>query len=120
LEKYGIIKRNYFTEAWGISVDKELLIPIILLIVCITPIIWAQISTQRMSQEEREKRMQKIEQKRNEYIHRNDPPKTENSQVKCPYCGSTQIQMINRKWSPITGFLTNKVDRVCVNCKSKF
>ena len=42
------------------------------------------------------------------------------SQVKCPKCGSTQIQMVPRKWSFMTGFLTNKVDRVCMNCKHKF
>lgn len=42
------------------------------------------------------------------------------SQVRCPKCGSTQIQMVPRKWSLMTGFLTNKVDRVCVNCKHKF
>lgn len=42
------------------------------------------------------------------------------NQVKCPKCGSTQIQMLPRKWSFMTGFLTNKVDRVCVNCKYKF
>lgn len=40
--------------------------------------------------------------------------------VKCPKCGSTQIQMVPRKWSLFTGFMTNKVDRVCVNCKCKF
>ena len=40
--------------------------------------------------------------------------------VRCPRCGSTQIQMVPRKWSLLTGFLTNKVDRVCVNCKRKF
>ena len=40
--------------------------------------------------------------------------------VRCPWCGSTQIQMVPRKWSLLTGFLTNKVDRVCVNCKKKF
>lgn len=39
---------------------------------------------------------------------------------KCPKCGSTQIQMVTRKWSLLTGFMTNKVDRVCVNCKHKF
>ena len=38
----------------------------------------------------------------------------------CPYCGSTNIQLIRRKWSLLTGFLTNKVDRYCVNCKRKF
>lgn len=40
--------------------------------------------------------------------------------VKCPKCGSTQIQMVPRKWSLGMGLLTNKVDRVCVNCKKKF
>lgn len=40
--------------------------------------------------------------------------------IKCPKCGSTQIQMVQRKWSLLTGFLTNKVDRVCMNCKCKF
>lgn len=40
--------------------------------------------------------------------------------VKCPKCGSTQIQAVSRKWSLMTGILTNKVDRVCLNCKHKF
>ena len=40
--------------------------------------------------------------------------------VRCPDCGSTQIQLVNRKWSFLTGFFTNKVDRVCLNCKTKF
>ncbi len=39
---------------------------------------------------------------------------------KCPKCGSTNIQLVKRKWSPLMGFMTNKVDRVCVNCKNKF
>lgn len=42
------------------------------------------------------------------------------NQVKCPKCGSTNIQMVQRKWSLLTGFMTNKVDRVCVSCKYKF
>ncbi len=41
-------------------------------------------------------------------------------EVTCPRCGSTQIQMVNRKWSLMAGVLTNKVDRVCINCKKKF
>lgn len=41
-------------------------------------------------------------------------------QVYCPKCGSTQIQAVPRKWSLMTGFLTNKIDRVCLNCKHKF
>lgn len=40
--------------------------------------------------------------------------------IYCPKCGSTQIQLVNRRWSLLTGFLTNKVDRVCMNCKIKF
>lgn len=40
--------------------------------------------------------------------------------IKCPKCGSTNIQLVKRKWTPIMGFMTNKVDRVCVNCKHKF
>ncbi len=42
------------------------------------------------------------------------------NQVRCPKCGSTNIQLIPRKWSLLTGFMTNKVDRICVNCKNRF
>lgn len=42
------------------------------------------------------------------------------SKVVCPRCGSTQIQIVQRKWSPLTGFFTNKVDRVCLRCKHRF
>lgn len=38
----------------------------------------------------------------------------------CPKCGSTQIQVVSRKWSLFTGVLTNKIDRVCLKCKNKF
>ncbi len=40
--------------------------------------------------------------------------------VRCPKCGSTNIQIVPRKWSVLTGYMTNKTDRVCVNCKHKF
>ena len=40
--------------------------------------------------------------------------------VHCPRCGSTNIQVVPRKWSILTGYMTNKTDRVCVNCKHKF
>ena len=43
-----------------------------------------------------------------------------NTEIKCPICGSTNIQLVSRKWSLLTGILTNKVDRVCMNCKDKF
>lgn len=42
------------------------------------------------------------------------------SGVLCPKCGSNQIQIVEKKWSFLTGFLTNKVDRVCVRCKHRF
>lgn len=45
---------------------------------------------------------------------------TSTGMVKCPKCGSTQIQLVNKKWSATSGFLTNKVNRVCVSCKHKF
>lgn len=50
----------------------------------------------------------------------NTPPPPPPPPVTCPKCGSTQIQLVNRKWGLFTGILTNAVDRVCVNCKHKF
>lgn len=44
----------------------------------------------------------------------------EKNKPRCPKCGCTEFQMVPRKWSPLTGFLTNKVDRVCVKCKTRF
>lgn len=40
--------------------------------------------------------------------------------VKCPKCSCTNIQVVPRKWSFWTGFLTNKTDRVCVKCGYKW
>lgn len=40
--------------------------------------------------------------------------------VRCPRCRSTAVQLVPKKWSPLTGFRTNSVMRVCVNCKHKF
>lgn len=39
---------------------------------------------------------------------------------KCPKCNSSNIQIVPRKWSIITGIFTNKTDRVCVNCMYKW
>lgn len=52
----------------------------------------------------------------------NSPLVNDNSPdiVHCPRCRSTQIQMVPRKFSLLTGFATNKLDRVCVRCKKKF
>lgn len=42
-------------------------------------------------------------------------------QVKCPKCGSTQIEIKKRGWKITTGFLgSSKNERVCVNCLHKF
>ena len=43
-----------------------------------------------------------------------------NGVVRCPKCGSTAVTAVQRKWSPVTGFMTNKVDRVCMHCKHKW
>lgn len=40
--------------------------------------------------------------------------------VRCPRCRSTEIQLVPRKFSLLTGFATNKFDRVCVRCKKRF
>lgn len=40
--------------------------------------------------------------------------------VSCPKCGSTNIQIVPRKWSLLTGIFTNKTDRVCVKCKHRW
>lgn len=44
----------------------------------------------------------------------------DNIQILCPKCGSAQIQAVPQKWSLLTGILTNKINRVCLNCKHKF
>ena len=39
---------------------------------------------------------------------------------RCPKCGSTSIQIVNKKWGLIMGFATNKTKRVCANCCKEF
>jgi len=41
-------------------------------------------------------------------------------QVRCPKCKSKDFEIVVRKWGVATGILTNKIDRVCRNCKHKF
>lgn len=52
----------------------------------------------------------------------NSPLVNESSsdKVKCPRCRSTEVQLVPRKFSLLTGFATNKFDRMCVKCKKKF
>ena len=40
--------------------------------------------------------------------------------VRCPRCRSTHVQMVPRKFSLLTGFATNRIDRVCVRCQKRF
>ncbi|SHO50614.1 zinc-ribbon domain-containing protein [Anaerocolumna xylanovorans] len=48
------------------------------------------------------------------------PQAVDNIEIRCPKCGSSAFDMVSRKYSLFTGFKTNKVDRVCRNCKHKF
>ncbi len=52
----------------------------------------------------------------------NSPLINDNSpdMVRCPRCRSTQVQMVPRKFSLLTGFATNRIDRVCVRCQKRF
>lgn len=44
-----------------------------------------------------------------------------NDLVRCPKCGSTQIQLQKRGWSLATGLIgSGKNERVCLNCLYKF
>ena len=40
--------------------------------------------------------------------------------ISCPKCGCTNIQVVPRKWSILTGIFTNRTDRVCAKCKHKW
>lgn len=40
--------------------------------------------------------------------------------VRCPYCQSTEVQIVPKKFSILTGFGTNSFNRICVRCKRKF
>lgn len=44
-----------------------------------------------------------------------------NGNVMCPYCGSTQIQIVKKGYHWFWGLLgSDKNERVCVHCKIKF
>ncbi len=40
--------------------------------------------------------------------------------VQCPYCFSTEVQLVPKKFSILTGFATNSYNRVCVRYQKKF
>lgn len=51
----------------------------------------------------------------NPLVNDNTPEK-----VRCPRCRSTEIQLVPKKYSLLTGFATNKFDRMCVRCQKRF
>lgn len=69
-----------------------------------------------MSNREEDKNISdKIDYYENLILNENDE-----DDCKCPECGSTNIQIVPRKWSLLTGIFTNKTDRVCVTCNCKW
>lgn len=56
----------------------------------------------------------------NYYYEKDKPDFLKPPVPKCPKCGCTNIQVVPKKWSFFTGFLTNKTERVCANCKYKW
>lgn len=62
-----------------------------------------------------------FEQFKKDEVARNQAVAAQRNQApRCPKCGSTNFDMVKRNWSATTGFMTNKVDRVCRNCKHRF
>lgn len=60
-------------------------------------------------------------QKSREYDEFNKKLRTdENGNILCPFCGSTQIQVVKEKYNLLQGFSTNKNERVCLRCMKKF
>lgn len=57
---------------------------------------------------------------RNEAFRKIRKGRTSANAIKCPHCGYGKFQRVSRRWSPLTGFFTNKVDRVCERCKKRF
>ncbi len=47
-------------------------------------------------------------------------PEEKETKILCPHCFSSQYQLVPRKFSLLTGFATNKVDRICLKCNKRF
>ncbi len=84
-------------------------------IISLIILIWCYVSSSKLTPEEKEKLRQKREE-----LRLGIPPHDENGNIVCPRCGSTQIELSKRRWSPVTGFYTNKSERICMNCMKKF
>lgn len=62
-----------------------------------------------------------VDKKSREYDEFNEKLRTdENGNILCPFCGSTQIQIVKQKFNLLQGFSTNKNERVCIRCMKKF
>ena len=88
----------------------------LVLFIILTLIIWYAVKRSKVTPEQKAAEEKELAARREAFAN----PVDENGNVKCPYCGSLQIQMVPRKWSPVTGFFTNKADRVCMRCTRKF
>lgn len=42
------------------------------------------------------------------------------NEVRCPRCFSKEIQLVPKRFSILTGFATNRYDRMCIRCRKKF
>jgi DNA-directed RNA polymerase subunit M/transcription elongation factor TFIIS len=99
----------------------SLLIPIILIPLSIHYYKDAKAESLNMSLDDYNKiKNDEVEKWRQDFQDSKKPKLDENGKVMCPKCGSSNIQVLNKKWSATTGFMTNKVDRVCINCKNRF
>lgn len=48
-----------------------------------------------------------------------EPPRPKLNQKVCPKCGGTEFTPVRKKFSLLTGFMTNKVEMICNNCGTK-
>lgn len=56
----------------------------------------------------------------NHYNQKESESKQTENLPKCPKCGCTNIQVVRKKWSWITGFMTNATERVCAKCNYRW
>lgn len=94
----------------------KLIFALVMFLVPTAIIIAAVVDYNKLTPEQRAAREKEFKEK---YAVPADYVKTD-TPVQCPYCGSTQIQMVPRRWTIMMGLFTNKVDRICLRCKKKF
>ena len=96
--------------------DGKLIFGLVMFLVPVVIIIAAVVNYNKTTPEQRAAREKELKAK---YAVSPDYQKAD-TPIQCPYCNSTQIQMVPRRWTPVMGLFTNKVDRICLRCKKKF